>query len=106
MREVQRRQREFCQPLVEDIVVRRNSRDDMHVLLGGFQDLHSDPNIREPVFKLLDENILPHADRNQVRPGMVLSILLLGIVKQAKRVDFDALEDLTNDHKTLRLFVP
>ena len=38
MSEVQRRQREFCQPLIEDIVLKSNSRDDMHVVLRGFQD--------------------------------------------------------------------
>ena len=106
MREVQRRQLEFCQPLIEDIGLCPNSRDDMPVMLQGVKDLHSDPAFRIPVFKLLDETILPDADRHRGRPGMDLwSILLLAIVKQAKRMDFDTLHDYANNHKTLRLFL-
>ena len=33
------------------------------------------------------------------------SILALGIVKQAKRLDFDALHELANHHDVLRLFL-
>ena len=106
MREVQRRQLEFCQPRTEDIKLFLDSRDDMPPALQGVQDLHSDPEFREPVFKLLNETLLPHADRNQGRPGMDLwSIVVLGIVKQAKRLDFDALHDLANHHELLRLFL-
>ena len=106
MREVQRRQQEFCQPRIEDIKLFLDSRDDIPPVLQGVQDLYSDPKFREPVFKLLNETILPHADRNQGRPGMDLwSILVLGIVKQAKRLDFDALHELANHHDVLRLFL-
>ena len=106
MREVQRRQREFCQPLSEDIELDLDSRDDIRKTLQGIQDLRSDPNFREPVFNLLDETILPHADRHQGPPGIYLwSILALRIVKQAKRMDFDTLHDQANNHKTLRLFL-
>ena len=106
MREVQRRQLEFCQPRTEDIKLDLDSRDDIPTVLQGVQDLHSDPEFREPVFKLLDETILPHADRHQGRPGMDLwSIVVLAIVKQAKRMDFDTLHEQANNHKTLRLFL-
>ena len=106
MREVQRRQREFCQPLIEDIEPDLRSRDDIQKVLQGIRDLYSDPDFREPVFKLLDKTILPDADRHQGRPGMDLwTILVLGIVKQAKRMDFDTLHDQANNHKKLRLFL-
>ena len=87
MREVQRRQREFRLPLSEDVELDLHCRDDIQKTLQGIQDLYSDPNFREPVFKLLDETILPDADRHQGRPGMDLwSIVVPGIVKQAKRM--------------------
>ena len=82
------------------------SRDDIPKTLQGIQDLHSDPDFREPVFKLLDETPLPHADRHQGRPGMDLrSILVPGIVKQANRMDFDSLHEQANNHEALRLFL-
>ena len=106
MREVQRRQREFRPPLTEDVELDLHCRDDIRKTLQGVQDLHSDPNFREPVFKLLDERLLPDADRRQGRPGTDLrSILVPGIVKQAKRMDFDTLHDQANNHEKLRLLL-
>ena len=49
MREVQRRQLEFRRPRTEDIELFLDSRDDMPPVLQGIEDLHSDPEFREPV---------------------------------------------------------
>ena len=106
MRGAQRRQREFRQPLTEDIELDLHCRDDIQKVLQGIRVLHSDPNFRDPVFKLLDETLLPHADRHQGRPGMDLwSIHVPGIVKQANRMDFDSPHDQANNHWVLRLFL-
>ena len=52
------------------------------------------------------EQKIPHADRFQVRPWMdLLSILVLAIVKQAKRVDLAELQNIANDQNTLRLLL-
>ena len=49
------------------------------------------------LFVLLDEHILPEADRTVGRPGMDLwQILVLGVLKQGLGCDFDRLHDLTN----------
>ena len=46
---------------------------------------------------LLDEHILPEADRTVGRPGMDLwQILVLGVLKQGLGCDFDRLHDLTS----------
>ena len=55
---------------------------------------------------LLDEHILPEADRTVGRPGMDLwQILVLGVLKQGLGCDFDRLHDLTNHHQTIRAFL-
>ena len=47
----------------------------------------------------------PPTDRHQGHPGMDLSAVpMLGIVNQAKRMDFDTLHERANELKTLRLF--
>ena len=58
------------------------------------------------LFVLLDEHILPEADRTVGRPGMDLwQILVLGVLKQGLGCDFDRLHDLTNHHQTIRAFL-
>ena len=106
MRHVQNPQRELGLPLLQDIPVPKDARDDLPAVLPGFQLLWSDRGFRRAVFRILNKKILPHTDRRQGRPGMdPLSILILGIVKQAKHLDFDSLQELANEHKTLRRFL-
>ena len=106
MRHVQNPQRELGLPLLQDIPVPKDTRDDLPAVLLGFQLLWSDRGFRRAVFRILNKKILPHTDRRQGRPGMdLLSILILGIVKQAKHLDFDSLQELANEHKTLRRFL-
>lgn len=106
MRHVQNPQRELGLPLLQHIPVPKDTRDDLPAVLPGFQLLWSDRAFRRAVFRILNKKILPHADRRQGRPGMdLLSILILGIVKQAKHLDFDSLQELANEHKTLRRFL-
>ena len=106
MRVARRRQPEFRQLATEDIRSRLDSRDDIPETLQGVKDLCPDPEFREHVFKLLDETLLPDADRHQGRPGTDLrSIPAPGVVKQAKRMDFDTLREQANERETLRMFL-
>ena len=58
------------------------------------------------MYALLDEHILPEADRTVGRPGMDLwQILVLGVLKQGLSCDFDRLHELTNHHDTIRAFL-
>ena len=106
MKQVQNAQRELGLPLLRNIRVPEDTRDDLLAVLPGFHLLWADRGFRRTVFRILDKKILPHSDRRQGRPGMdLLSILILGIVKQAKRLDSDSLQDLANHHLALRQFL-
>ena len=60
----------------------------------------SDEELRARLLALLDEHILPEADRTVGRPGMDLwQILVLGVLKQGLGCDLDRLHDLTNHHQ-------
>ena len=79
---------------------------DIPAVLKGLQHIWCDEALRARLFALLDEHILPEADRTVGRPGMDLwQILVLGVLKQGLGCDFDRLHDLTNHHATIRGFL-
>ena len=91
---------------IEDIKLDHKCRDDMPTLLGGLQYLYSQETLRDRLFALLDEFILPGINKKVGRPGMAMwSILVLGLVKQGLGCDFDRLHDLANHHTVLRQFL-
>ena len=78
----------------------------MPTLLSGLQYLYSQEALRERLFALLDEFILPGINKKVGRPGMAMwSILVLGLVKQGLGCDFNQLHDLANHHTVLRQFL-
>ena len=106
MREVHRSQFQLGQVPVEKVWINPKSRDDIPAVLKGLQHIWCDEALRARLFVLLDEHILPEADRTVGRPGMDLwQILVLGVLKQGLGCDFDRLHDLTNHHQTIRAFL-
>ena len=106
MREVHRSQFQLGQVPVEKVWINPKSRDDIPAVLKGLQHIWCDEALRARLFVLLDEHILPEADRTVGRPGMDLwQILVLGVLKQGLDCDFDRLHDLTNHHQTIRAFL-
>ena len=106
MREVHRRQFQIGQVPIEKIWINPKSRDDIPAVLKGLQHIWGDEALRARLLALLDEHILPEADRMVGRPGMDLwQILVVGVLKQGLGCDFDRLHDLTNHHETIRAFL-
>ena len=106
MREVHRSQFQLGQVPIEEIWINPKSRDDIPAVLKGLQHIWCDEELRERLFALLDEHILPEADRTVGRPGMELwQILVLGVLKQGLGCDFDRIHELTNHHDTIRAFL-
>ena len=106
MREVHRSQFQLGQVPIEEIWINPKSRDDIPAVLKGLQHIWCEEELRERLFALLDEHILPEADRTVGRPGMELwQILVLGVLKQGLGCDFDRIHELTNHHDTIRAFL-
>lgn len=79
------------------------SRDDIPQLLTGLQYIYCEKNIREQVFKILEEMIPTEIDKKNGRPGMnYWEILVLGTIRLNKNIDYDFLQDLANNHKMIR----
>ena len=106
MRHLGNPQLELSEVRIEDIELDLKSRDDMLALLIGLQYLYSQEALRDRLFALMDEYILPGIDRKVERPGMAMwGILVLGVVKQGLGWDFDRLHDMANQHRALRQFL-
>ena len=106
MREIHRSQLQLGEVAIDKIQINPKSRDDIPAVLKGLQHIWCDKALREQVYALLDEHILPEADRTVGRPGMDLwQILVLGVLKQGLSCDFDRLHELTNHHDTIRAFL-
>ncbi len=101
MRRFETPQRQFGQIEILDVQFNPKSRDDVPALLMGLQHLYR--TRREELRALLDRHILPDANRRVGRPGMDLwKVLVLGALKQGLGRDWDRLQELANEHQTLR----
>ncbi len=108
MRQVIDPQREFGQVDIADIVFDPKSRDDIPPRLRGLQHLYLEPAVRErilPSWRRCSE----HADgegparSDTGRPGMPQwTILVLGTLRLGLNADYDRIQELANQHTTLR----
>ena len=103
MRQVERQQMQFGQVGIERIRFNAKSRDDIPAILIGLQHLYADENLRARLFAMLQEEVLPDRDHRTGRPGMALwNILVLAVLKQGLGCDYDRLQELANEHRTVR----
>jgi len=103
MRQVINPQLEFGQVDISTIKFDPKSRDDIPKLLRGLQHIYITPEIREPLFTLLEKEISPKVNKNNGRPGMELwKILVLGVMRLDLNCDYDRIHELSNSHLTLR----
>lgn len=85
------------------------SRDDIPQLLRGLQHIYTQPQLRERVFAILRDvrpqrvNGQGKADADTGRPGMEQwRILVLGVLRLGLNADYDRIQELANQHATLR----
>ena len=87
------------------------SRDDIPQILRGLQHIYTTSEQRGMILAILEE-VLPErqiegktvkADPNNGRPGMTQwRILVQGVLRLALNADYDRIQELANEHKTLR----
>jgi hypothetical protein len=84
------------------------SRDDIPRLLRGLQYIYLQPQVREAVFTILREVVPLDAAGQPVsvdtgRPGMSQwQILVLGVLRLGLNADYDRIQELANQHLTIR----
>jgi len=88
---------------IADVQFDLRSRDEIPKLLLGLQYLYIDAEIKSRVFTVLEEMIPAHIDAHTGRPGMDLwRILVLGTLRLNCNWDYDKLQEMANNHLTLR----
>ena len=103
MRTVENTQMHFGEIAIAQIEIDSKSRDDIPAVLKGLQHIYTNPPLRERVFTLLLEQVRPGVDLKVGRPGMDLwRIFVLAVLKQGLGCDFDRLQELANQHQTVR----
>jgi transposase, IS5 family len=110
MRTVIQPQLKFGETDIAAIVLDPKSRDDIPHLLRGLQHLYTEVSLRQRVFAILEE-VMPErsgakkgkASSQTGRPGMEQwKILVLGVLRLGLDADYDRIQELANQHKTVR----
>jgi len=79
------------------------SRDEIPKLLMGLQYIYTTPELRDPVFDLLENLTPPHVNPEVGRMGMTYwKILVLGTLRLACNFDYDKLKEIADNHLTVR----
>ena len=109
MRQVIDPQMQFGEQGISQITFDPRSRDDIPQLLRGLQYIYTTASIREQVFAILSEMLpMSEAGKGSVsaktgRPGMDhWKILVLGTLRLGLNADYDRIQELANNHRTLR----
>ena len=103
MRVVKQAQSSFGQTNIAEIRIDPRSRDDIPAVLKGLQYIYINPGIRDKVFALLETSLDSAARQDTGRPGMELwKVFVLATVKLGLGCDYDRLQELANQHHTLR----
>jgi len=88
---------------ISDVNIELNTRDEIPQLLRGLQHLYTDTTLRSKIFKELWKMVPDDIDTENGRTGMDLwSILVLGALRVSCNCDWDKLQELANNHYTLR----
>jgi hypothetical protein len=103
MRIVKTPQLHFGEVNIADIDINPRSRDDIPAILKGLQYIYTHSETREKVFCALEKVLDPTVKTHTGRPGMELwKTFVLATVKLGLNCDFDRLQELANQHHTLR----
>ena len=87
---------------ISEVKVNTKSRDEMPPVLVALQHIFVTEELNEKIFSLLEDKICK-SKKNTGRPGMDLwHILVLAIVRQTLNTNWDRIEYLSNNDKTLR----
>lgn len=111
MRDVLHSQMTLGEDDIARIKLAPKSRDDIPQLLTGLKYIYTTPDLRQAVFKILEEIVPQRVGSNKSgpastakgRPGMEQwPILVLGVLRLGLNADYDRIQELANQHRTVR----
>ena len=103
MRTVKDPQMQLGEVDISQIKFDPKSRDDIPQILKGLQYIYTTLPVREEIFKLLEQHILPDKNKSNGRPGMELwTIFVMGVLRLNLNWDYDRLHNQVNYHALIR----
>ena len=103
MRKAEYSEVEFGEIAIGEIDIDAKSRDDIPAVLRGIQYIYTNAQMRRQVFTLLSEQVRPGINMKVDRPGMDLwRVLVLAALKQGLGCEYGFVQELANQHKTVR----
>lgn len=92
-----------CLP-IHEVKLNRNCRDEIIPILRALQHLYGDAALRRELLALVGKDVNPRSSRQHGRQGLSYwEIVVLAAVRLGCNLDYDKLQDLAENHRSLRL---
>jgi hypothetical protein len=103
MRKILREQLQMGELDIGDVPIELDSRDEIPQLLRGLQHIYTNRGVRRRVFVALEQLVPLGVQIDNGRKGMDLwKILVLGTLRLNCNWDYDKLQEIANNHRTVR----
>ncbi len=88
---------------VLDVQLNTNCRDEIIPILAALQQIYSLPTLRDELLQAVGQDVNGNSDPERGRPGMdYWTILVLASVRLGCNLDYDKLQNLAEEHRSLR----
>jgi transposase, IS5 family len=96
----------FDCPAVADVRLNTECRDEIIPILRALQHIHTQPTLRDQLLAAVAQDASATASPDLGRPGLdYWSILVLAAVRLGCNLDYDRLQNLAEEHRSLRLIM-
>jgi len=103
MRKAFDRQRRLDCPSVGNVSLNLNCRNETIPILRALQHIYNTPKVRDSILAAIARDVNGKSDATRGRPGLSYwEILVLGGARLGCNYDYDQLQDLAENHRTLR----
>lgn len=93
-------------PAIAAVPLNRNCRDEIIPILRALQHVYAQPHLRDEILESIGKDVNPDSDPERGREGLSYwTILVLAAVRLGCNFDYDKLQDLAEQHRTLRLIM-
>ena len=93
-------------PAIKAVQLNVNCRDEIIPILRALQHLYGDGQLRRGLLELVGRDVNGQTSREHGRPGLdYWQIIVLAAVRLGCNLDYDKLQDLAEQHRTLRLLM-
>jgi transposase, IS5 family len=93
-------------PPVDAVPLNLNCRDEIIPILRALQHLYGQPDLRQEILDLVGKDVNRHSSPDRGREGLSYwAIVVLAAVRLGCDFDYDRLQDLAEQHRTLRLIM-